>query len=246
MPCAHLILGEGTLHHTRRVLVQVRHREKGKSDAEWSFLAKPFGRISSELSTLMSRVPLPPTEKAKRRKPICHSLVMFSVETFPFLELSLAIIAANYLFENYIRWRQYSRMFASARPALLTDEIVSEVDFQSAQAYSRDKLSFAFFKDAFENIISVAVLFYTVLPLAWTWSGQALAYVGMDDSHEINKSVVFCFGLMWFNMLIDIPFRLYSAFVIEEKHGFNKQTIGLWCTGTFIFIETLIFPSSVF
>lgn len=27
-----------------------------------------------------------------------------------------------------------------------------------------------------------------------------------------------------------IPFSLYSTFVVEEKHGFNKQTIGLFFT----------------
>jgi STE24 endopeptidase len=27
-----------------------------------------------------------------------------------------------------------------------------------------------------------------------------------------------------------IPFSLYSTFVVEEKHGFNKQTLGLFVT----------------
>jgi STE24 endopeptidase len=30
--------------------------------------------------------------------------------------------------------------------------------------------------------------------------------------------------------LIQIPFSLYSTFVIEERHGFNKQTLFLFIT----------------
>lgn len=28
--------------------------------------------------------------------------------------------------------------------------------------------------------------------------------------------------------IIGLPFSLYSTFVIEERHGFNKQTLGLF------------------
>lgn len=28
--------------------------------------------------------------------------------------------------------------------------------------------------------------------------------------------------------MIGLPFALYSTFVVEAKHGFNKQTIGLF------------------
>merc|ERR1719218_2593 len=29
-------------------------------------------------------------------------------------------------------------------------------------------------------------------------------------------------------MILYLPFELYSTFVIEQKHGFNKQTVGLF------------------
>lgn len=30
--------------------------------------------------------------------------------------------------------------------------------------------------------------------------------------------------------IVNIPFSLYSTFVVEQRHGFNKQTIGLFFT----------------
>ncbi len=29
-------------------------------------------------------------------------------------------------------------------------------------------------------------------------------------------------------MVMGVPWSLYSTFVIEERHGFNKQTLGLF------------------
>lgn len=29
-------------------------------------------------------------------------------------------------------------------------------------------------------------------------------------------------------MIVELPFSLYSTFVIEERHGFNKQTLGIF------------------
>jgi STE24 endopeptidase len=31
-----------------------------------------------------------------------------------------------------------------------------------------------------------------------------------------------------YETIVHLPFGLYSTFVIEEKHGFNKQTLGLY------------------
>lgn len=30
------------------------------------------------------------------------------------------------------------------------------------------------------------------------------------------------------DMVLGLPFSLYSTFVVEQKHGFNKQTPGLF------------------
>jgi STE24 endopeptidase len=48
---------------------------------------------------------------------------------------------------------------------------------------------------------------------------------------------MFVFILTLQSTLFEIPFSLYSAFVIEEKHGFNKQTLKLFFADIF---KTLI------
>jgi STE24 endopeptidase len=38
--------------------------------------------------------------------------------------------------------------------------------------------------------------------------------------------MMFVFLLNVFNTVTNFPFSIYSTFVLEEKHGFNKQVSG--------------------
>ena len=42
---------------------------------------------------------------------------------------------------------------------------------------------------------------------------------------ETYCSMVFVFYYNIFSLVIGIPFSVYSTFVLEERHGFNKQTV---------------------
>ena len=41
-------------------------------------------------------------------------------------------------------------------------------------------------------------------------------------------------------MLVSLPFSLYSTFVVEEKHGFNKTTLGLFLKDKLLMILLLM------
>lgn len=47
---------------------------------------------------------------------------------------------------------------------------------------------------------------------------------------EITHSLVFAFTYSFIETLLGLPFSYYYNFVLEEKYGFNKQTLGLWVT----------------
>ncbi|UKJ90820.2 metalloprotease [Theileria orientalis] len=44
----------------------------------------------------------------------------------------------------------------------------------------------------------------------------------------VDKSLAFCGFKLLFDTVVDLPFSLYSDFVLEEKHGFNKKTYKLF------------------
>ncbi len=54
--------------------------------------------------------------------------------------------------------------------------------------------------------------------------GDVNETIGLDMTDEISRSLMFVFILNVFNTVTNFPFSVYSTFVLEEKHGFNKQT----------------------
>jgi len=55
-----------------------------------------------------------------------------------------------------------------------------------------------------------------------------LAHYGYDSQYEIVQSLLFLVFGSVFSTITSLPWSLYSTFVIEEKHGFNKQTVGFF------------------
>lgn len=51
-----------------------------------------------------------------------------------------------------------------------------------------------------------------------------------DDSDDIIVTLLWLGGLVLFDHLYKLPISLYRTFVIEERHGFNKQTLATFVT----------------
>ncbi|KAL1930672.1 hypothetical protein VTP01DRAFT_10834 [Rhizomucor pusillus] len=137
---------------------------------------------------------------------------------------------AVYAFEQYLNYRQHRRYLMRDRPKELAD-IVNEADFAKSQSYNLDKSRFAFVENTFKQALVVLQLHYDFLPWLWNLSGQKmLQYTGYGEEYEIAQSIVFICIYSFMSTIVNIPFSLYSTFVVEQRHGFNKQTIGLFFT----------------
>jgi hypothetical protein len=62
-------------------------------------------------------------------------------------------------------------------------------------------------------------------PWLWDYSTALAGRWGKADN-EYVVSLVFLGLNMVFENVLHLPFSLYSQFVVEAKHGFNKQTLG--------------------
>lgn len=109
-------------------------------------------------------------------------------------------------------------------PAELTDVIKSET-FEKARVYGLDKEQFAIFKSILTDVLIVSLEFYFgFLSLVWYKSRIFARRFQWDDTNEIYVSCIFMIILNSINLFKDLPFKIYGTFVLEEKHGFNKQT----------------------
>lgn len=67
------------------------------------------------------------------------------------------------------------------------------------------------------------------LPFVWAKSGEINEKLfGYGPEYEIVQSLTFLMVTLLFSTVTGLPWSLYLTFVIEERHGFNKQTIGFF------------------
>lgn len=57
----------------------------------------------------------------------------------------------------------------------------------------------------------------------WQWSIDLARYFGFDHKNEILLSGICMFVINVIYDTIDLPLKIYNTFVIEQKHGFNKE-----------------------
>lgn len=103
--------------------------------------------------------------------------------------------------------------------------------FKSSQAYGLDKINFGMFASTYDTLESVAFLLLGFLPYVWDKaSAIGNAWFGWTGEDEIKITLIFLAIITVVGTITSLPFELYSTFQIEKKHGFNKQTYGLFFT----------------
>jgi STE24 endopeptidase len=101
------------------------------------------------------------------------------------------------------------------------------------RAYSVDKKTYALVHGLFGAAESFAVLWFQLLPQLWTFSADLTARMKPSwAQNEILVTITFVLFTSVLSMIQELPWSLFYTFVLEEKHGFNKQTLSLFAVDT--------------
>lgn len=93
-------------------------------------------------------------------------------------------------------------------------------------------MEFGLYTGFSEFLTNLAVIYFFINPYIWEWSGTQIDKWGYDGTSEVYRTML-CFGIQTLVGLIEnVPKTLYQKFVIDERHGFNKMTIGLFISDT--------------
>ena len=152
---------------------------------------------------------------------------------FPWKKLILGFSFSQYLLQTYLSYRQYRVLCRTERPKTLTAEI-DQKTYDKSQEYGRAKARFGFFSGIISQLQDFAILYYDVFP--WTWAitgGWVARFAPAWCSGEIAHSLVWIFTFSTIQTILGLPFDYYYNFVLEEKFGFNKQTMKIWITDFF-------------
>ncbi len=139
-----------------------------------------------------------------------------------FSAIFLVFLAASIVTRLWLNQRQirHIREHQDQVPTAFAEKVTLE-EHQKAARYSIAKLKFG----------RITLAWETLWLLIWTLGGGLNAvdqfWAGFGLSPLVTGIAVIV-SMMMLMSLLDLPFSLYSTFVIEEKFGFNKTTFKTW------------------
>jgi STE24 endopeptidase len=134
----------------------------------------------------------------------------------------LILFTAGMLFRWFLTYLnvRHLRQHGHSVPDVFQDEI-NEATLARMSDYTADSSRFGAVEHFFDDAITLIILLSGFLPLL---VGLILSW----ELHFILSGLIFFGILAMISSVLDIPFSLYSTFVIEKKYGFSTITLKLW------------------
>ncbi|XP_032402292.1 LOW QUALITY PROTEIN: CAAX prenyl protease 1 homolog [Xiphophorus hellerii] len=155
------------------------------------------------------------------------TLFLLPVETQIFYSV-LVFSWTVYLWEAYLSCRQRKIYRTTIHVPEELGKIMDPETFEKSRLYQLDKSNFSFWSGLYSEIEGTLILLLGGIPFLWHLAGSVTARFGFGPDYEITQSLVFLSLATLFGAVTGLPWSLYSTFVIEEKHGFNQQTLGFF------------------
>jgi len=143
---------------------------------------------------------------------------------FPYFQFFVVTTIINFIWRMYLNSRQFFRLKRPDVPDVCL-KLMTALEYKEAQAYNREKMAFSMFCELVNLFIEIALII--ALPLIWKLAGDIMLLQGYVYG-DIWRSLLFMYLQNMFMLPLETVFALYKDFVIEERHGFNKKTIGLF------------------
>ncbi|EIE26911.1 hypothetical protein COCSUDRAFT_27312 [Coccomyxa subellipsoidea C-169] len=160
-----------------------------------------------------------------------------------YLDVVIIFSVFVYVLNTYLDFRQFGAISKPAPPAPLR-ESYPPAEYRKTQEYQLDKWYFGFFSGIFNHVLELTLLCTYYLPWLWGKSETVTQHLakrtGWFSSSEIPITIMFFLLDSAKDTLISLPFSLYHTFVLEQHHGFNKQTLRLFVLD---FIKSILLGS---
>lgn len=140
---------------------------------------------------------------------------MSSLYTYYIQVIFISFIVINHLMEIYLIRRQLGNYQANALcPPPEFSSFLPVADHQRAISYASAKLKMSQFHLVYDAIL----LFYW-----FPFRGAEKLYLSVPLS-GLSGEVFFLISFGLIQMLLNLPWSIFSTFYLEEKYGFNKST----------------------
>ncbi len=144
-----------------------------------------------------------------------------------FTQIFIVLISIKFLLETYLKIRNLKSIDNNKEsvPDRFKD-VVTEEEYKKSIFYNTDRIKFQIFTSLFGSIV---LIIFTIGGLL-----NYLTQVVMDITpSNVLGAVLLGLLLIIVEEIISIPISIYSTFVIEERHGFNKTNKKTFVTDIF-------------
>ena len=144
-----------------------------------------------------------------------------------FTVIFISLIGFKFLLETYLKIRNLKsiELNKNAIPERFV-VVVSEEEYKKSIAYNIDRIRFQIFTALFGAVVLI------IFTLGGLFNFLAEIVVSTTSS-DVFGAVLLGLLLLIVEQVISIPISIYSTFVIEERHGFNKTTTKTFVTDMF-------------
>lgn len=133
--------------------------------------------------------------------------------------LLLGVVVFGFVFGKILSFRNVRRPVPMI-PKTLEKHLDREKLLES-KAYQQENFRFGLVSGVLSFLISLLMIYMG-------WFGSLDVWVGGLVAKPMIQSLLFFGVIMVASDLLSLPFEYYSTFVIEEKYGFNKMTLGIF------------------
>ncbi|XP_040055028.1 CAAX prenyl protease 1 homolog [Gasterosteus aculeatus] len=150
-----------------------------------------------------------------------------------------------YLWEAYLSYRQRRTYRSTTQVPQELLRIMDSETFEKSRLYQLDKSNFSFWSGLYSETEGTLILLLGGIPFLWDTAGSLTSRMGLGSEYEITQSLVFLTLATLFSAFTGLPWSVYNTFVIEEKHGFNQQTLGFFLKDAvkkFIVTQCILLP----
>ena len=144
-----------------------------------------------------------------------------------FTVIFISLIAIKFLLETYLKIRNLKsiELNKDTIPERFTS-VVTEEEYKKSIDYNVDRIRFQIFTALFGAVVLI------IFTLGGLFNFLSEVVVSTTSS-DVLGAVLLGLLLLIVEQVISIPISIYSTFVIEERHGFNKTTTKTFVTDMF-------------
>ncbi|XP_015520248.1 CAAX prenyl protease 1 homolog [Neodiprion lecontei] len=157
----------------------------------------------------------------------------------------LALIWILWSWKFYLSLRQTKLMNKLVDvPGELKDLITPEV-YNKARLYAIDCNYFSNIKSLFSTFVTTGMILFFAFRHFWDWAVKISTACGISKHNEILIGGTCMLIMNILSTIVDLPFSVYNTFWLENKHGFNKQTVSFYIKDQikkFIVLQIIVIP----